>query len=393
MYRHLCTVLVFLGVAYSQEFTGGVSYLGDNIGYVKTSYAASMAVIPATDKKVSVGIDYTHGRLKKQFSGLNTFTDDALSISAKYNRKGKKLSAGLGLDYGVTLIGDMRQYIALTMPLVWRMSDQPATYLMSTVYFRQGYADDSPMAQRCGAGKTEVSADIGVGSKGWELHGSYQHAWYGAIKRGDFESLLADTTFFGVFYDLLNPANSFVTAKTDPIPGHELTNASIYFFGPIVPWCYAGAAYSYRDADKDAYIPLADDTTGNIIYTYFPYRTPHKEWGISGIVALSKSIDNPRVPLSKFSLKLDVPIVSGGEYRGYYQVNPNMLLAGFKEFYYSCNGLEDMTIRASVGKSFLNKFSFGIDYTWFSRPYAPYHFFGKDSYQYHTVGIKVGKIF
>jgi hypothetical protein len=393
MHRLLFIIQFLFGAAYCLEIDGGVSYLGDNIGYIKSSYTGNLSMIPSPEKKVTVGVDYSHGRLKQQFSGFNTFTDDALTFSAGFNNKGKNILAGITVDYGMSLVGDMRRFVAFDVPCSFTMPGITPVTVLSTIQFRRGYADDSPMAQRIGVDKTDFSADVGIGIKGWEWHVSYQYAWYDAIKREDYEPLLSDTAFFHVFYDVLNPALSFISAQTDPIKANQQKKISAFFFGPVTSWMYMGATYRYRDAMNDTYIPLANNSAGNVIYTYFPYRAPHKEWGISGIVALSKSIDNARSPLNTFTFKVEVPIVSGGEYRGYYQIDPNMLLAGFEEFYYSCNGLKDMTISASVGKSVSKTFSVGIDYTWFSRPYAPYHFFGRDSYQYHLIGISLGKMF
>lgn len=331
--------------------------------------------------------------MRAPFGGLSAFEDAVLSGGAGFRIAAELFTATIKLDGGRnTGKGVVRFFVAGSVPIRIELPS-PGKRLLLTAGYRYGMADDNPAAARMGVNKRTAYVDAGVGVRGWELHGTYQYRWYAPVHRDQYQPLLADSAFFTTFHDILNPARKMIDAPTAPIPANEVHQVSAYFFGPVAPVLYLGGSFSYTDAAHDNYIPLADTDSGDVICGFFPYQTPHHEGSLGVVAQLVHHCDQIGSVLNDASLKIEFPAYSFGTYRGYYLPPSGSLLAGFTDFYYDYQGTGTLTVAAKIGKLLPADLGISLSYVWVSKPYVAYRFFGTDSYQYHTVAMRIEKKF
>jgi len=378
-------------LAGSFSLTASGEYLLDNTVFSRRSLSISAQGLSLPFGTVGGEAAYGTSALNGEINGLRAWDDEFVSAAVHYRYHGSSFSAGADLSAGGWPPGNGdRSFAAGILPVEWRIPGTGFRFLTKLV-LRQGAADDNPAAMRIGIDKRTVKADAGLGFKGWELHASWQTEKYSAIPRADYLPLLWDTAFFRAFYDILNPVLKFIPTPTAPLPGNEIREVSVYGFGPVNSMIYAGGSYVYRNAREDLYLPVADDESGRIVNAFFPYITPRQEKVFFLIAAFARQWNSPGVLLNSVFAELDFPAYASGVYRGYNQVNPQNLLAGLDGFFYKYNGLGTMTLKCEIGKRFGNTWNLSLHYQWFSRPYLAYHYFGDDSYQYHTIKISLTK--
>ncbi len=372
--------------------TGG-EYHFDNYVFDRKSYSISAEGALLKAGTWDGTLEYTLSRMNEGISGLSPFRDENALARLSFKLPLHWLAGGMDISAGIWNTGGPgRSFFSGEIPLQIRRLPAQLRFMI-TPNFRSGTSDDNPVATRIGVTRNSIGIDAGFGFKEWEVHATYQKDRYSSVNRVDYQPLLADTLFFQTFYDVLNPFLNLLDAPTDPIPANNLSHSSIYFFGPLFPWLYLGGAYIYKNSSHDFYLPIADTDDGQLIYSFFPYRTPKEEGVFRLVLDFVKSWHGAKSPVNEISSKVDFPVYSHGAYRGYSVAPSGNLIEGFEDFYYQYNGLGELIIEAGIGKIIGYGFSLKMNYSWFSRPYTAYHFFGTDSYQYHTIGVKVIKDF
>ncbi len=396
MNRFVCA-LFMSGLIYDSGaaiIDGGLEYLSDNTAFIRPLYYLSAKNLSVPGGELSLNADYAHWAMRSSFSGIRKFTSDIAHAEAGYRFSTASLSSGITLSAGVFDPGSSnRFYAGAEIPVRKTFRSLPGFRLLSTAGVQCGFADDNPFMAKMGANKLSLSLDAGAGINLWEFHAAYGYAKYDPIERDAYKSLLDDPEFFSVFYDTLNPLLHLVDAQTAPFPANESRSFSMYFFGPVTPALYLGASYAWKNTASDFYLPLADNDDGTIEFVFFPYHTPHHEGSFNAIAAYAYQTDDMTAVINKLSLKTSFPVYSYGTYRGYYQAAPGNILAGFNSFYYNYYGTGTLTADAEIAKKLSPKFTAGFVYSWVSRPYVAYHFFGSDSYRYQNVRLLLRKDF
>lgn len=373
------------------SLTASGEYLGDNTVFSRRTVSLDAGGIALPFGSLAFRSAYSGSTLAEDINGLRAFDDASLSGSIAYRCQHPSFLTGADFSAGTGLPGGRgRSFVAGSIPFEWRFT-QPGLRLMSSLRIRKGTAEDNPVTTRIGIDKRTLKADAGIGWKGWEIHAAYQQEKYSDIRRADYQPLLADTAFFQVFYDILNPFLKFINTPTNPFPANEINEFSVYGFGPISSLFYAGASYVSGNADHNFYLPVADKEDGRIVNAYFPYITPRDERVLSLIGAFARQWETAGAIINNLSVKLDFPAYSASSYRGYYQVNPQNLLEGLQGFFYDYFGLGTLAMESEIGKNISKTWRFSLNYKWFSRPYRAYRYFGNDSYQYHTAKIAITK--
>lgn len=387
----LVVILSTLSPIYGWRLQAFGNYLFDNTVFDRQTYKLSVSNITALKGELAGDMIFERSYMRAPFGGLSNFEDEFLTIGVDYLFRNTDNFGGLKLDAGRNVAsGKTRYFLSGEIPLKFALP-LPGTRLIATTGYRGGVVSDHPVAKRIGVSKQSVSLDVGLGVFNWELHGSYQYEWVASVSRDQYQALLSDTAFFKVFYDILNPSQGWIEAQTNPIPANTMYQISTYFFGPVTPSLYIGGSFSYSDAAHDNYLPLAETDSGDIVFAYFPYTTPHRE-GVFGLVTqYIHHTDASHVILNDVSLKLNIPVYSFGTYRGY-KIGGN-IIAGIWDYYYPDYGKGALCVEAKIGKLLPAGVNLSFSYTFVSKPYVAYHYFGADSYRYHTVSLQLEKNF
>jgi len=394
MVKRLCALFFSLWIGTNGlTLTAGGEYQFDNYVFDKKKYDLSASGIPLFSGNFCGGFQYDLSRMQKEISGLSPFQDEAASARLCYARSGRRFTAGADMSAGLWNNGAAaRSFYMAVLP--FKVQGLPGDLQwLTTLQFRSGAADDNPVAMRMDITKQSAGADIGAGFRGWELHADYQEDYYSSISRKAYQPFLEDTLFFQTFYDVLNPFLNLMNVETTPIPSNTIRQISVYFFGSLRPWLYLGGAYSHKNSNRDFYLPIADAGNGRLTFAYFPYKTPKQERVFRIILDFIKSWQKSESIINEISSKLSLPVYSKGTYRGYYISPTGNVIEGFEEFYYNYSGTGEMAFETGVRKSVGHGCSIKATYSWVSRPYKAYHFFGTDSYQYHAIGLKIIKDF
>ena len=362
----ICTV----STIYSQELSGGVSYMLDNVGYDAVVADAQMYNISLGPGLITAGTNAAFSRLSHNVNGYRALSDNRLTARLRYRFSSG--SSELSPEYSQLWCvegtpGRMRSGIVL--PVSFSFGSLPAVRFLPKVRFEFGVATDNPFTQAIGLQKRSVTIDLAARIARWEYHVEYQNDHYNSIAQDDYEQILSDTAFFNVFYGTINPITHYISDQVDPLPDNDLHSASVYAFGPVTPVLYAGASVQYRTSEKNLYLPIADTASGRILADYLPYRTPLDEWAVHVILAYAKEWKQADALINYLYCKVDLPAVSGGRYRGYYESIPGNLLAGFGDFYYQYNGLEPLSVSVALAREITEGLSLRLDYECFSRPY------------------------
>ncbi|MFH0919167.1 MAG: hypothetical protein V1913_02300 [Fibrobacterota bacterium] len=387
----LALVLLLAALAGSITLTTSGEYLFDNTVFSRR--IASLSVQGLTLPLGTLGCEasYGHSELNQDINGLRKFDDTFMSGTLKYRYHGRSFSTGADVSAGSWMPGDDgRFFVSGSLPFEWKLP-WSGLRLLTQLALREGVANDNPALTRIGSGKRTLKADAGLGIRGWELHAAYQEEEYSSIRRNEYQPLLADTAFFQAFYDILNPVLKFIKTPTDPVPSNEISQISVYGFGPVGSMFYMGGSYIYRNALNDFYLPVADLEDSRIVNAFFPYITPSREKVVFLITAFAQQWQSSGAYLNNVFVKLDFPIYSTGSYRGYYQANPKNLLAGYQGFFYDYKGLGTLTLETELGKKLGREWGISLRHKWTSRPYIAYRYFGNDAYQYHTITAAITK--
>jgi|GEM_PF-6463530 hypothetical protein len=387
------TILWIAGCCCGANLEIDVEYLGDNMALMGPSYDVGLSGIAALGGECSARAGLAHWRTNFPANGLGKFATDIATVEAEYRFGAIPVSCGMLVRAGASnLAREPHYFIGGEVPLKVSPAALPGVRFLASGGIRYGYADDNPFLAAMGAKKLSAACKAGVGVQAWEFHADYGYGRFDRIEPGQYKPFLDDTVFFSVLYDTLNPVLNLIDVRTDPFPANEEHRFALYLFGPALPFLYTGASFTYRNMTENYYLPIADDD-GRIFFTYFPYYTPRNEGSFGLICAAVHATDDVAAFCNKAELKIHFPVYSFGSYRGYYQAAPGNVLAGFKDFFYDYYGTGGMNVAAEIQKRFPLGFRVGLHYSWNTRPYVAYRFFGGDSYQYHTLRLSISKGF
>jgi hypothetical protein len=390
----ILAVLCIVSCSSAATFEGSLGYFGDNMALMCPSYYLAMNDIAVPGGEISLNAGFLHWRMSSSSNGIRRFGTDIATAEAAYIAATTPVSYGLRMHCGVSGLATTQHYFVYgEIPVKITPAVLPGFRILSSTGIRYGYADDNPFMAAMGANKLSAVFNAGIGIRFWEVHAGYSYGKYDRIEREAYKPLLEDTLFFSVLYDTLNPILNLIDVHTTPFPANENHQFALYFFGPVFPFLYSGASFTYRNMTTNYYLPIADSDNGRICFTYFPYRTPHKEGSFNLILSAVHATDDVSACCNKAELKINFPVYSFGSYRGYYQAASGNILAGFKDFYFDYYGTGAISVDAEYKKLFSHGFGLGLTYSWVSQPYVAYHFFGKDSYQYHTLRFSLSKGF
>jgi hypothetical protein len=378
------------------QIEADAEFLADNMALARPSYDLAVSAIPAAGGELSARAGLSHWRMNVPANGMAVFSTDMAIVETGYLSSFPSFVTGLRLQGGMAGLAATPHYsLSGEVPLTITPAAFPGIRILSKAGMRCGYADDNPFLAAIGAKKLSASLKAGIGAGMWEFHAGYQYGHYDRIEREMYQPLLEDPVFFSVLYDTLNPVLNLIDVNTAPFPANDENRFALYFFGPVLPFLYAGASFTYWTMSQNNYLPIADADDARIFFTYFPYRTPQSEGSCNVILAVNHTSDMVAALCNKAEVKVNFPVFSFGSYRGYYQAVPGNILAGFKDFYYDYYGTGVLSVDAEYKKLFSHNVSLGLQYSWVSQPYRAYQFFGDgySTYQYHTLRLVVGKGF
>jgi len=270
--------------------------------------------------------------------------------------------------------------------------------------YRYGYLNGNSVVTSLHLPTHAWNASVSVRKKYFEATCAYEQKLIGAVDYASYKHLIEDSLFFYSYYSIIEPFINVIPLSVYPLPTNRIDRLSMFFYGPIFQWLYAGGYAEYESSKENMYTILAENHTSNTpdtdpikaahdaySYDYFPYRTPMNYFK-SGITL--SMVFSPSALVNQVKLEAKLPIYSSATIRDFYvPINKN-LLAGFESYDYVRYRLAPLQFKGSINFYRERTGSMQIHYSFFSEPYTDNSYFNSGLfYYYSTIGVTCKKSF
>jgi hypothetical protein len=384
-------LFTFKATLFSAALNGEYDLFWDNLQTTSNKWSVKLVSKLTETSQLSVNAYYQNLKAGYTINGIqfpDKLNDFFLNPTLQIGRFSLDIQSGCNISKS-----DAAFFIA---PSLNHHSDIRSIRLKYGAGYRYGYLDEKPLDRSLHIPSQGWHAQVGFAIRSFEASINFEQVHINGIDYTRYKSILVDTSFFSIYYDMIEPSIDVVPVEVFPIQSNRINKISAYFYGPVRKWLYLGAFFGYKKAKNNLYI-LTDDTTAesnnqimtDYCFDYFPYKSPQKqlETGIS----LSLIFTPGRIwHLVKFDGK--IPVVSTGKYRGYYVPDDRNLLNNFSVFDYNASGLAPLKLDCTMGYKLGRISDLELKYSFFSEPYAKYSFFRKDyAYRYSVLSIRLVK--